>query len=68
MTENLNHLANELIEIAQNDYMIDNSYLPGGQTLIDAATLLFSYKMREDKLINMMCEIEQSISNARKIL
>jgi hypothetical protein len=61
-------VAQELINIAQNDYMIDGAYLPAGETLMKAATLLISLKLREDRLLESFCEMEQSLSKARRII
>lgn len=61
-------IAQELISIAQNDYMIDGAYLPAGETLMKAATLLTRLKIREDKLVEYICDIEQSVSKALRIV
>lgn len=68
MIEISDTIVQDLIDIAQNNYMVDGSYLPEGRTLMTAVTLLISLRLREDKLIQMMCEIEESVSKAREII
>ena len=56
------HIPEELIRIAQNDYMIDSDYLPDGELLILAARKLEYYMKMAEEYFEEVAYLRREVS------
>jgi hypothetical protein len=66
MEEDIDKVASDLMYEAHNNQMIDSHFTAIGETMVRAATMLRMLALREEKLLETLCDIEDRVSRILK--